>query len=228
MDTTVTLGGATLALLDNSNLRKAITEQTYTWVPKSQYATCKIQGREGDNGAWALKVGSGRDAVYTIPTGEAAVIKAGTGLQLNINGTGKMLNLSGQVADEQIVIPAQNNFNFVGNPFPADCDVCDIQMDTTVTLGGATLAFLDNSNLRKAITEQTYTWVPKSQYATCKIQGREGDNGAWALKVGSGRDAVYTIPTGEDAVIKSGSTVQINVNGTGKFIFINPTYTLAN
>ena len=228
MDASVGLSAATFSILDNSNLRKAITDQTYTWVPQSQYKTCKIQGREGDNGAWALKVGTGRDAVYTIPTGADAVIKAGTGIQLNVNGTGKMLNLSGQVTDEQVVIPAQNNFNFIGNPFPTDCDVCDIQMDTTVGLSGATLSFLDNSNLRKAITDQTYTWVPKSQYKTCKIQGREGDNGAWALKVGTGRDAVYTIPTGADALIKAGSSVQINVNGTGKFIYINPTYTLAN
>ena len=127
-----------------------------------------------------------------------------------------------------------NNFNFVTPVFrtvggsAVDVQIQDLQMDASVGLSAATFSILDNSNLRKAITDQTYTWVPKSQYKTCKIQGREGDNGAWALKVGTGRDAVYTIPTGADALIKAGSSVQINVNGTGKFIYINPTYTLAN
>ena len=223
MDSSVTLGGASFSTLDNTALRANQVE--YVWVPKSSYEDCKITGYENLNGVWAKQEGSGRNVTYTVPTGDAAILKAGTGIQLVVNGTGKALNLSGEVSDAQIVLTTVNNFNFIGYPFPTDGSVLDVQMDETVTLGGASFSTLDNTALRANIVE--YVWIPESSYADCKVTGREGDNGVWAKQEGSGRNVTYTVPTGDAAILKAGSAIQLVVNGTGKKVYINPTYTLS-
>ena len=223
MDTTVTIGNAKLSTLDNSNLRAAQVE--YIWVPKSQFSKYGITGFDDKNGVWTIKSGSGRDTTYTVPAAEASILKAGTGIQLYVNGTGKALNLSGEVTDAQIELPTLSNFNFVGYPFPADGDIRDIQMDTTVTIGNAKFSTLDNSNLRAAQVE--YIWVPRSQFSKYSIVGRDGDNGTWAIKEGSGRDTTYAEPTGDALILKAGSAIQLYVNGTGKKVYINAPYTLA-
>ena len=227
MDSSVsTVGGAKFMLLDSSDKRAA--QVTYHWVPASEFTKYGITGFDGKNGVWAKQGGTDpRHPTYTVPTGDAAILKAGTGIQLNINGEGKALNLSGEVSDAQIVLTTVNNFNFIGYPFPTDGDIRDIQMDDTVsTVGGAKFMLLDNSDKRAA--QVTYHLVPRDQFTKYGITGRDGDFGTWAKQGGTDpRHPTYTEPTGDALILKAGSAIQLNINGNGKKVYINPPYTLA-
>ena len=230
MDTSVTLGGAQLSILNaDRKVNTTFQEKAHYWVPKSQFKTFGITGFDDKNGVWAIAGDDPRNPTYTVPTLEKSVFSAGTGIQVYITGTGKSLTFAGAVTDAQMEIPAVRKYNFIGNCFPADCDIRDIQMDSTVTLGGAQLARLNaDRKVDATIQEKAYYWVPASQYKTFGIVGREGDYGTWAIAGDDPRNPTYTVPTtAEELTIKAGSAVQVYVTGTGKNIFVNPTYTLA-
>ena len=232
MDTSVGLGVAQFSILNaDRKVDTAFQEKAHYWVPKSQFKTFGITGFDDKNGVWAVQGGPDpRHPTYTVPSAEASVLAAGTGIQIYINGTGKSFAFAGAVSDAQETIPTVKKYNFIGNCFPADCDIRDIQMDETVGLGVAQLTRLDaDRKVDTTIQEKAYYWVPASQYKTFGIVGREGDFGTWAIQGGPDpRHPTYTVPTTtEELTIKAGSAVQIYVNGTGKIVYVNPTYTLA-
>ena len=232
MDASVsTIGGAQLTILNAD--RKIDTEmmtKAHAWVPKSQFAKFGITGFDDKNGVWAIQGGTAKNPTYTVPTLEKSAFSAGTGIQVYITGSGKTFTFAGAVSDAQMEIPAVQKYNFIGNCFPADCDIRDIQMDESVsTIGGAQLTHLDaDRKVDATIQEKAYAWVPKSQFAKYGIVGREGDNGTWAIQGGTAKNPTYTVPTTAEALtIKAGGAVQVYVTGAGKKIYVNPTYTLA-
>ena len=236
MDASVGLGAAQFSILNaDRKLDTTKQEKVYAWVPKSQFKTFGITGFDDKNGVWAIQSPdpkAPRKSIYTVPALEASVFSAGTGVQVYITGSGKSFTFSGSVTDAQMAIPAVKKYNFIGNCFPADCDIRDIQMDETVGLGAAQLQRLNaDRKLDTTIQEKVYAWVPASQYKTFGIVGREGDNGTWAIQAPDPKDprkSTYTVPTtAEELTIKAGSAVQVYVTGAGKTIFVNAPYTLA-
>ena len=232
MDTSVTLGNAQLSILNaDRKVNTTFQEKAHYWVPKSQFKTFGITGFDDKNGVWAIQDNTDpRNPKYTVPPAEVSVLAAGTGIQIYINGTGKSFAFAGAVTDAQMEIPAVRKYNFIGNCFPADCDIRDIQMDESVTLGNAQITRLNaDRKVDATIQEKAYYWVPASQYKTFGIIGRDGDFGTWAIQDNTDpRNPKYTVPTTADELtIKAGCAVQIYVNGTGKKIYVNPTYTLA-
>ena len=232
MDASVsTVGGAQLYILNAD--RKINTEmmtKAHYWVPKAFFALYGITGFNDKNGVWAVQGGTIKNPTYTVPTLEKSVFPAGTGIQVYVTLANKSFTFAGAVTDAQMAIPAVQKYNFIGNCFPADCDIRDIQMDETVsTVGGAQLYRLNaDRKLDTTIQEKAYYWVPKAFYAIYGIVGREGDNGTWAIQGGTLKNPTYTVPTtAEELTIKAGSAVQVYVTLANKTIYVNPTYTLA-
>ena len=231
MDASVLLGNAQLQCLNaDRKLDTTKQEKIYYWVPKNLFAAYGITGFDDKNGVWTLQNTVGKTTTYTVPSLEKSVFPAGTGFQVFLTLANKSFTFAGAVTDAQMVIPAVQKYNFIGNCFPADCDIRDIQMDETVLLGNAQLQRLNaDRKLDTTIQEKIYYWVPKNLYSAYGIVGREGDNGTWTIQNTVGKTTTYTVPTtAEELTIKAGSAVQIFVTLPNKTIFINPPYTLAN
>ena len=230
VDASVTTGGAQLYILNaDRKVDTTFQEKAHAWVRKADFTKYGITGFDDKNGVWAIQGGTLKAPTYTVPTLEKSVFSAGTGIQVYFTLANKSFTFAGSVSDAQLAIPAVQKYNFIGNCFPADCDIRDIQMDETVTTGGAQFYRLNaDRKLDTTIQEKAYAWVKKSDFAKYGIVGREGDFGTWAIQGGTLKAPTYTVPTtAEELTIKAGSAVQVYVTLANKTIYVNPTYTLA-
>ena len=159
---------ANLQLLADNQASSAF----YYWMDKTTALDFGIEVASGKNGAWVLE-----DEELGFVASAAVPLKTGDGVQIDALDTAK-ITLSGQVDDADVVYPARAGYNYVGNAFPQDIDIQDVQLGESVGALEANMQFLGSNQA----TSSFYYWMDKTTALDFGIEVAEGYNGAWVLE----------------------------------------------
>ena len=141
-----------------------------------------------------MDMGTGLEAAFSIPEGQAVVINATEGISIQN---------AGQVPVEKVSFTTVEQNNFTGNPFPAAIDVKNIKLIGSTGYG--TEFFNVWEGLPTAVEGVNFVWIgtdwDESGLATA---------GYW-MDMGTGLEAEYTIQPNQGVVINApaGITVEI-------------------
>ena len=228
VDSTVGLGGSNFQKLNASGGMAVI----YYWVNKANVKSkLGIDCPEGKNGLWAVRYrpeGAWTDS-YRLPAGtdaEPNTLMVGEGIQVNA-AVNKAISFNGEVGEETVAMltrTARQNFNYFGNPFPQTMSIQNIQVDSTVGLGGSNFQKLNASGGMAVI----YYWVNKANVKSkLGIDCPEGLNGLWAVRYrpeGAWTDS-YRLPAGteeEPDTLDAGEGCQLNLAANKQFFALCP------
>ena len=232
LDASVPTGAANIQLLDRNGIKTVI----YHWVKAVDCANqpTPIPVADGANGAWGIMDSyydeeEEMDVVFYKPIGQDVLFNAGDAVQL-YTGVGKAVTFAGQVSDDDLTCTNGQTGNFyIGNPFAADIEIRDVQMDASVPTGAANIQFLDRNGIKTAI----YHWV---KAADCASQStpialkNAADTGAWGIMDSyydeeEEMDVVFYKPIPETVTIVAGDAFQL-FSGVGKSAKIFAPYEL--
>ena len=112
--------------------------------------------RRGENEYEEYDEESGELVYAEFPDAETA-LDQGDSFQL-WGRKNKTVNTAGGVSESSIALQLKvTGFNYIGNPFPAEIDLQDVQMDESIADEGADLQVLD----KEGATESYYNWYKK-------------------------------------------------------------------
>ena len=216
LDASVPTGAANIQLLDRNGIKTVI----YHWVEAADCANqpTPIPVADGANGAWGIMDSyydeeEEMDVVFYKPIGQDVLFNAGDAVQLYTT-VGKAVTFAGQVSDDDLTCTNGQTGNFyIGNPFAADIEIRDVQMDASVPTGAANIQFLDRNGIKTAI----YHWV---EAAACASQStpialkNAADTGAWGIMDSyydeeEEMDVVFYKPIPETVTIAAGDAFQL-------------------
>ena len=215
--------GADIQILDEAG----IYTEFYLWYKKRTDGTVGPKGYrfpcpEGKAGVWFLveydEEGEITDYTYV----DDKTIEWGTGFQLNTD-EGNVADFNGEVTDEDVnQVSYCAGFNYFANPYPAEINLQDIQMND---LGeeGADIQILDEAG----IYTEFYLWYKKRTDGTVGPKGYrfpcpEGKLGVWFLveydEEGEITDYTYV----DDKVLEAGDGFQLNTDEGNEFTIVAP------
>ena len=232
LDASVPTGAANIQLLDRNGIKTVV----YDWVKAGDCVKqpTPIPVADGANGAWGIMDSyydeeEEMDVVFYKPIGQDVLFNAGDAVQL-YTGVGKAVTFAGQVSDDDLTCTnGQTGKFYIGNPFAADIEIRDVQMDASVPTGAANIQFLDRNGIKTAV----YDWV---KAADCASQPtpidlkNAADTGAWGIMDSyydeeEEMDVVFYKPIPETVTIAAGDAFQL-FSGVGKSAKIFAPYEL--
>ena len=191
---------ANLQLLADNQASSAF----YNWMDKATASDFGIDVASGRNGIWVLE-----DDELGFVAAPAVPLNVGDGVQIDA-AEGVQVTLAGQVDDADLAYPARNGYNYVGNAFPEDIDMQNIQLDASVGALEANMQFLGSNQASIAF----YNWMDKATAADFGIEVVEGMNGVWVLEddeLGFVAAPATPIPAAEGVQIDTVEGVTITV-----------------
>ena len=191
----------------------------YMWytIAGAKTVGLDVSAYEDRNGVWIIYTPGTRTtpAKYELPTGEDAILKVGEGIQIDLPTAENTVLFNGEVSDKDIVQFSRKALNYIGNPYPADCEIQDFQIDKSVANLAANFQRL-TAGAGSACQYMWYT-IAGAKTVGLDVSKYEADpdsyNGVWIIYTAGTRTkpATYALPTGEDAVVTAGSAVQIDM-----------------
>ena len=225
LDSTVGDRAANIQILDDS---QGMTEFYYWFKASDGFAGPEGQKEavpQGKNGLWfyteldeeTMQVLSYELADRQFDQGEC--------VQLSIRKN-KKITFAGAVSDGTLAYKASvNDFNYIGNPFPAEIDLQEIQLDNTVGDRASNIQILDDS---QGMVEFYYWFKASEGYAGPDGQKEavpEGKNGLWfytELDEETMQVLSYELA---DRPLEPGEGVQLSIR-KNKFVYITAPYEL--
>ena len=191
--------GADLQILDMS--RKCIGE-AYQWL------TPAMAGKDGFDLGLPEGMGAWVNEDYALP--EIDPLEFGQVVQVTLP-SGAGFKSSGEVSDDDAAVTGRAKCNFVGNPYPVEMSIENIQCDDSVEDMGADLQILDAS--RKCIGE-AYQWL------TPAMAGKDGFDLGLPEGMGAWVNEDYALP--EIDPLKPGEGTQVTLPSVGTITVICP------
>ena len=168
---------------------------------------------------------------YRLPSDELGNVATGDGFQIQLPSGENFFQFNGEVGEDDMLQKSRNALNFIGNPYPANCPIQNVQLDNSVGDSTAFLQYLDDG----CAMLKMYYWYT---VATAKTIGAiaAGDttyddlNGVWLEQYtyeDRGRTKTgYRLPTDEFATLTGGSAVQIQMPADDLDMFVLAPYDL--
>ena len=187
---------------------------------------------EGKNGCWATD--DEDSGLVVIPSGEFAELQVGETVQLD-GFANTEITMSGAVTDAQIVYPMDfseegtaTGYRYIGNAFPQDISVQDVQLNVEASDYDANLQFLDFEGGGACYLY----WLTKDSAIIMAEGGEmelpdgwnwEGKNGCWATD--DEDSGLVVIPSGKYATVLAGEGFQVD-GFDGLTVYVNAPFDL--
>lgn len=145
LDDTVASAEVTFQFL-TARRRKA---SEFSWVDRTD---APYYGVTSGQGVWVDDSDEVPETPVTIPVGNAVQMDFGDYDDVK-------LTTAGQVSDADLSYVTRAGYNYIGNPYPADNQIHNIQLSENVSSGEVTFQFLTNRRRKAA----EYTWVEPAE-----------------------------------------------------------------
>ena len=187
--------------------------------PKNYRIPCP----EGKVGVWFLMEFDEDGEIVNATYAADKTIEWGTGYQLNTE-EGAVTTFNGEVTDENVNLAAYcTGFNYFANPYPAEINIQDIQMDAGMGDESADIQILNEAGLYT----EFYWWYKKRTGGDVgpknyRIPCPEGKLGVWFLMEFDEDGEIVNATYAEDKTIAAGDGIQLNTEEGAEFEIVAP------